>query len=276
MNPATSAMTGFEGSYLGSSGKISERAVMECKVCWTPYDPDVGDEYRQVLPGTPFLALPDDWKCPNCDAPKEQFMVLDDPGSEEKHLDEVVARRTAVLVEEFKDVFATSMRGLPVVNTALHVQAVGFRAYGDDILGVLITPWFMNIVLLPQDETRWTGLKPGSKEVIAFASGDYEFIHIVREKVKGYKACSLFSPMDDFSSQMQAVEVAMAVMPALFDAGNREETDRSSDIRKMREEELAVGKRPAAEEGQSAKPVNVEPSRRGLLGLDIPAGERDV
>ncbi|NNK67985.1 MAG: rubredoxin, partial [Rhodobacteraceae bacterium] len=75
-------MSGFEGSYLGAADKISPLAIMECKICWTPYDPAHGDDYRQVEPGTPFLALPDDWSCPNCSAPKEQFLVLEDPGSE--------------------------------------------------------------------------------------------------------------------------------------------------------------------------------------------------
>ena len=33
---------GFEGSFLGASDKISPLAIMECKICWTPYDPAEG------------------------------------------------------------------------------------------------------------------------------------------------------------------------------------------------------------------------------------------
>ena len=58
-------MSGFEGSFLGANDKISARAIMECKICWTPYDPAEGDDTRQIAPGTPFVALPEDWKCPN-------------------------------------------------------------------------------------------------------------------------------------------------------------------------------------------------------------------
>ena len=50
-----------------------------------------------------------------------------------------------------------------------------------------------------------------------FPSGDYEFLHNRRDLTGGYKACSLFSPMGEFASQMQAVDVARAVMAALFD-----------------------------------------------------------
>jgi hypothetical protein len=45
--------------------------------------------------------------------------------------------------------------------------------------------------------------------------------------------------MGDFSTQMQAQEVARAVMVALFDEGNRAETDRAADIRAEREAALA-------------------------------------
>lgn len=261
--------TGFEGSYLGATAKISGRAIMECKICWTPYDPEIGDEYRQILPGTPFLALPEDWKCPNCDAPKEQFMVLEDPGGEDKLIDRLVEERTAALVEDFKDVYATSMRGMPIINAALHIQAVGFKPIGESLLGVLITPWFMNLILLPKDKDEWRDLKPGTREVIEFDSGEYEFLHAVRGKTGGYKACSLFSPMEEFPSQMQAVEVARAVMVAIFDKQNREETDRSADIRKQREAELAVLETngEAAESEKKKGSSKPEVSRRELMGL---------
>ena len=48
----------------------------ECGVCWTVYDPALGDPYAQIVPGTPFAALPPLWRCPNCDAPKARFMAL--------------------------------------------------------------------------------------------------------------------------------------------------------------------------------------------------------
>ena len=69
-------MTGFEGSYMGAAAKISPRAVMECKICWHVYDPAEGDPVWQIPPGTAFDALPEHWRCPNCDAPRHKFMVL--------------------------------------------------------------------------------------------------------------------------------------------------------------------------------------------------------
>lgn len=51
---------------------------MECGVCWHVYDPAEGDAVWQIPPGTPFSALPEDWRCPVCDAAQSRFMRLGD------------------------------------------------------------------------------------------------------------------------------------------------------------------------------------------------------
>ena len=44
-----------------------------CVVCGYIYDPEVGDPDGGVAPGTPFEKIPEDWVCPVCGAPKDQF-----------------------------------------------------------------------------------------------------------------------------------------------------------------------------------------------------------
>ena len=261
-------MSGFEGSYLGAADKISPEAVMECKICWTPYDPAEGDDYRQVEPGTAFAALPEDWSCPNCGAPKEQFMVLEDPGSEALREAAEIAAMTDLLVADFTEVWHSTMRDVPLVNKALSVEAVSFRRHEGHVLGVLVSPWFMNLVLLP-DGADWSDLTSGEKEVIAFPSGEYEFLHNTREMTGGYKACSLFSPMGDFTRQKDATDVARAVMEALFDPAHRAGTDRAADIRAAREAELAVPE----EDGVVLEP---EPTRRAILTGGLSQGDGAV
>lgn len=245
---------GFEGSFLGASDKISPLAIMECKICWTPYDPAEGDDTRQVMPGTAFLDLPDDWSCPGCSAPRAQFLVREDPGAPSAAIMAEMEARTKALVADFTEVFHSRMRDLPMVNQALHVQAVGFQPFEGGFLGVLVAPWFMNLVLLPGPDRAV--LKVGTKETVTFPSGEYEFMHAAREMVGPYMACALFSPMGDFTSQLQAVEVARAAMGELFRAENRAETDRAADIRALREAELAPVVEPEPD---------LEPTRRKLI-----------
>jgi rubredoxin len=45
----------------------------QCTVCGYIYDPEKGDPENGILPGTLFEDLPEDWVCPECGAPKEDF-----------------------------------------------------------------------------------------------------------------------------------------------------------------------------------------------------------
>ncbi len=66
----------FEGSYAGDNSKIEAATKLECGICWWVYDPAAGDPLAYIPSGTSFAALPAHWHCPNCDAPKNKFMVL--------------------------------------------------------------------------------------------------------------------------------------------------------------------------------------------------------
>ena len=68
-------MSAFEN--FGPPQALSPDARMECGVCWTVYDPAEGDPVWQIPAGTPFADLPEDWRCPNCDAAKARFLRLD-------------------------------------------------------------------------------------------------------------------------------------------------------------------------------------------------------
>lgn len=61
-----------------SKRRTEPEARMECGICWFVYAPERGDPVWQVAPGTPFAALPEEWTCPNCDAPQTKFMRVDD------------------------------------------------------------------------------------------------------------------------------------------------------------------------------------------------------
>jgi len=62
----------------GNDREIGPETRLECKICWTVYDPAYGDPVWQVPPGTPFTQLPPHWTCPNCSALHSQFMVVPD------------------------------------------------------------------------------------------------------------------------------------------------------------------------------------------------------
>lgn len=205
----------FESS---AAGPLNDDTVLECGVCWWTYDPTHGDEAADIPPGTPFSALPEGWRCPSCDAERVKFMVTQ-PGVAARRPvhDQSLEARAAALVAAYEAAEA-SMIGLPVHNDALRIEAVGFRPHDTGYAGVIVTPWCMNIVLLPADPDAPPPGALGSSRSIAFPSGAYSFIAGRMDGVGAVETCSLFSPMDEFDDPEVAKAAAEAAVEGLFAA----------------------------------------------------------
>lgn len=117
---------------------------------------------------------------------------------------------------------AHRMTGLGFVNPALSVEAVGFAPWNGHWLGVLVTPWFMNLTLAPRDRAVWQPLAQGEKRCYAFPAGEYEFIGAHDDAAGEYQQCSLFSPLLEFEDHATARLVAVLAREALFDADHAE------------------------------------------------------
>lgn len=116
----------------------------------------------------------------------------------------------------FNEILAKRMRALPVVNLSLSVQAVGFNRFGEDCLGILITPWFMNLMLLPGPRSHWREQQPGAKIDKRFPYGVFEFTLGSETQIGAYAFCSLFSPMFQFENQAAALATAQAALQGLL------------------------------------------------------------
>ena len=108
------------------------------------------------------------------------------------------------------------MRDMPVVNTALSVQAIGFNRVNNDWLGILITPWFMNLMLLPGPDSAWRMQQPGTKIEKRYPYGVFEFTLGNEPQLGSYALCSLFSPMFQFENQAAALAAAQAALQGLL------------------------------------------------------------
>jgi [NiFe] hydrogenase assembly HybE family chaperone len=129
-----------------------------------------------------------------------------------------------LLEDRFRAILQRQMQDVPMLNPALSVEAVGLRPWSDHWLGILVTPWFMNLVLLPRVLAKWQPIGERETRHYVFPAGVFEFIG-ARDVVLGdYQACSLFSPMFDFANQQGARDTAMAALDALFDVANRDDT----------------------------------------------------
>ncbi len=132
------------------------------------------------------------------------------------------------------------MKGIPVLNESLHVKAIGFHQWGSYQLGVLITPWFMNLMLLPESAESISELKMGDIQSHIFPSGTYDFIVGYEDELGTYLNCSLFSPMFEFEDQLAAELTAQEALAAIMEEDN---FDLSSQYRTSEVAEIWSGEK---------------------------------
>lgn len=128
----------------------------------------------------------------------------------------VLTERVAILEALFRRIQRERMAGVPILHAELRVQAVGFaaEASGACALGVLITPWFMNLLRLPlQSDAPMAA--PGLTVARAVGEHRLDFLGASEDDFGTYEACSLFSPMFEFQDQAAAVATAEAVLEEL-------------------------------------------------------------
>ena len=162
-------------------------------------------------------------------------------------------QRVTSLVAAFEHIARTRMAGVPLLHAALRTEAVGFQPQADDdgeagLLGVLVTPWFMNLLWLPGAQAAPLALgatRPRrlGGETLAFLGGEEDGCR--------FEACSLFSPMFEFTDQDAARAVALAAL---------------GHLRQPQTTTAAVAAPPIVKAAPPpAPPAPSAPTRRGLL-----------
>ncbi|OPF91738.1 [NiFe]-hydrogenase assembly chaperone HybE [Rhodopseudomonas palustris] len=129
---------------------------------------------------------------------------------------DVEARAAGEAVAAIYRAAVPAMRDLPVFNPALDVAAIGFRALDDHAFGVIVTPWFMNLVRLPLDPAT-AGRSQGEVVTRVLPVGALEFTAGQLDGIGGIESCSLFSPMFDFADQSAAEAAAEAALAAVLE-----------------------------------------------------------
>ncbi len=149
--------------------------------------------------------------------------------------------RIEELVKRFAQIGEENIKDLPIYNADLRVEAVGFKKIEDiDFIGVLITPWFMNLILLPCEFKAWRPNQIGHEKIERKLPADtYTFTLGGDEIIGEYYSISLVSPVHCFGTQEQARATAL--------------------------EHLQKYLTPPPKEEEPAKTNEPDPSRRRLL-----------
>lgn len=127
-----------------------------------------------------------------------------------------------LLAGSYREIGERAMRDLPIYNDALGVEAVGFRRFNGTIVGIMVTPWFMNVVM-PASAARETA---GTAQLIPFPAGNIEFTLSEVGQMGRIASCSLFSPMFQFADMASARATAEAAIAELLLPDDSEEAVR--------------------------------------------------
>lgn len=167
--------------------------------------------------------------------------------------DPALTRRLSVLCERFREIGHERMRDLPVYNAAVDVEAVGFRPFYSGWIGVLVTPWFMNLVLLPGEWEEWEVDKIGTKRTYGLPSGPAEFVVGGDEIAGAFDTKPIRSDVKGFASQEEARAVAVdALEAALGDP--------------VQQQRAAVSGKHGPKGGSKPKPAQEPPKFKKKLG----------
>ena len=162
----------------------------------------------------------------------------------------ILSQRVQALEAAYRDIARTRMADMPLLNHALQVQAVGFGPCAgahDFSLGVLVTPWFMNVLRLPlraDEADRLAMLLPGHTGERDLGDDRLRFVGAELPAIGRFEQCSLYSPMFEFRDQASAHATAQEVARLLHQG---------------------LASAHAAATQAAALAAEVEPARRGFL-----------
>ena len=115
----------------------------------------------------------------------------------------------------FERIAATRMADMPMNNAALDVEIVAFKPWEGCHVGVLITPWAINLAVVSDDPVSLK-LTADKRRSWRFPSGDYDMMGGDEPECGAFQFCSLFSPAQEFADQAAAEATAMEIMRALL------------------------------------------------------------
>ena len=98
------------------------------------------------------------------------------------------------------------------VNPRLNCASVGFTRYKGDWLGVVITPWFMDLVLLSGGGILWGDIPAGQRRYIELAHGAVAFTAAEENCLGAYQHAPLVSTVASLPDMAAAIRLANQVM----------------------------------------------------------------
>ena len=162
---------------------------------------------------------------------------------------------TVFFEEGMRRIARERMAGLPIVNPKIDVRAVDFRRWGNDWIGVMVTPWSIAAVYVCGVAESWVEVPVGKVRLIELPAGDFPFISVEDPILGRFLSLPLKSPVLDMADQETADEFARVALKTMLTTSSFPEDD-----------EDATAWAPPAADGTLRRviPIKVEPPKNYL------------
>jgi len=97
-------------------------------------------------------------------------------------------------------------------NPALAVEAIGFTRYAGDWLGVIVTPWFLRLYLVPGGGSLWGEIPLGRSRYINLPSETMQFVADADPELGPFQFSTLIDPTSLLSDMGAARQMALRIM----------------------------------------------------------------
>jgi [NiFe] hydrogenase assembly HybE family chaperone len=121
-----------------------------------------------------------------------------------------------LLEQHYQQVWQTRMMDMPFVNDALKVEASGFVRHGGDWLGVIVTPWFLNLFLLNGGGSLWQDISAGQRRLVNLPCGALQFIADDDPELGLYQYCPLIAAVGTLADHATARQAALDALQAVL------------------------------------------------------------
>lgn len=147
------------------------------------------------------------------------------------------------LVERFKTIGDERMKDLPFYNHKLEVEAVGFIETEKNHIGVLVTPWFINVMMLFKQRPEQKA-SLGQRVQHELPSGEHSFMVGEDNEVGRYDFISLVSPTHKFKTQQEArTKALLEVQKYLSPPGENKKEIPEQPVQFVSREETGINRR---------------------------------
>ncbi len=123
------------------------------------------------------------------------------------------------LERHFARVARERMAGLDFLNPRVEVSVAECRRVAGDWLAALVTPWSIQLVLLPGGGSLWEDSAPGLRRRVRLPAGELVFIGDAGEAaLPAYQYCPLVAPLDAALDTAAACAIASDALAAALTA----------------------------------------------------------